>query len=116
MARPPKHQDDRRSSILKIRVTTTEHDSLKREAAHAGYTVTEIARRKLLGERLTVRTSRHLPVDAYNELKKIGVNLNQMARRMNASPRVDPLDVQLVRHDIDRLMDLLEPPHEPGAR
>lgn len=116
MSRPAKSKEDRLSAILKIRMTESEHDKLKRLAAQCGYTVAEIARRKVLDEQLVVRTSRRLPVDAYNELKKIGVNLNQMARRMNASPRVDPLDVQLVRHDIDRLMDLLGDHHEPGAR
>lgn len=120
MARPTKTDDDRRSSVLKLRVTQGEFDSLKRDAQRTGQTVSEIARRKVLNESLTFRTTRRLPTEAYAELRRIGVNLNQIARRMNASGRADPLDVQIVHRDIDRLFDLLNPqdqqPHEPGPR
>jgi hypothetical protein len=116
MARPSKAEENRRSTILKVRVTPGEYDTLKRDATRAGQTVSEITRRKVLNTSVTVRTTRSLPVEAYTELKKIGVNLNQMARRMNATGRVDEVDIQIVRKEIDRLMNLLSDQNEPGAR
>jgi hypothetical protein len=84
MARPTKSQDERRTAQLPpLRVTEAERVHVAAQAAKAGLGVTEYQRRRILGHSVTAkRTAADDRLLA--ELNRVGVNLNQIAKTMNA--------------------------------
>lgn len=86
MARPLKEQAERRTALLQLRLTPTEHRRLSKRAEGQG--LSEYSRAVLLGSRVKeppATTSTVQPDPAIlNHLVRIGNNLNQIARRLNA--------------------------------
>ena len=84
MGRPKLAPHERRDDHLpNVRVTTAERAELEARAQRAGVTLTEFCRRAVFGQ--TVQERRSDPADrALAELNRVGVNLNQIARGMNA--------------------------------
>ena len=82
VARPPKSPDDRASEAFRIRLTAAEREQLDAQAAAAGVTLSQLIRAAVLGYRLP---SPPVTREAVNELRAIGVNLNQIARHANAT-------------------------------
>jgi hypothetical protein len=80
MPRPRKTTDDRRSEALGLRLTPAERIRVEQEAAGAGLSASEYARDKLLNGRVVIRQNRTLDHAAFDELRRIGVNLNQLTR------------------------------------
>jgi Mobilization protein NikA len=82
MARPQKSPDDRATAAFRVRLTAAERAQLDTKAAAAGCTLSRLARAALLRYRLPPA-----PVtrDAVNELNRIGINLNQIARHLNST-------------------------------
>lgn len=85
MGRPRKHPDERRDARLSgLRVTAAELAYVEAQAAAAGLDVAEFVRRRALGQR--VAPKRATADDrALIELNRVGVNLNQIAARVNFS-------------------------------
>lgn len=83
MARPTKAPDELRSGRLpNLRVTEAERAFVEDEAAKAGLPLVEYCRRRILGFRVTSRLP-SADERALVELNRAGVNLNQIARRVN---------------------------------
>jgi len=80
MPRPRKTPDDRRSEALGLRLTPAERIQVEQEAAAAGLTASEYARARVLNGRVVIRQNRTLDPAAFDELRRIGVNLNQLTR------------------------------------
>ena len=80
MARPRKEPDDRRSETLAIRLTSAERIRVEQAAFAAGLNASEYARPLVLAGRVVVRQNRALDHAAFEELRRIGVNLNQLTR------------------------------------
>lgn len=104
--RPRLAPDEQRGERLSgIRLTATERAFVEANAARAGLDVAEFCRRAILRRRIAPA---HTDTDAAAllALNRIGVLLNQIARRANASGRVSPhLDAVLdqVGEAIERL-------------
>jgi hypothetical protein len=87
MARPP--SDDPKTKVVATRFTVTEHVALLRDAARSGVSVSQFVRAKALakdGACVTVKENRHyepLDPELFRELRRQGVNLNQIARQCN---------------------------------
>lgn len=85
MARPKKQPEEKRETILGVRLTARERAELDSRAALYGLTAAEFIRHRTLGYRLSptvaARKERSLHWVA---LMRLGVNLNQIAHRMNA--------------------------------
>ena len=85
MARPKKAPEERRDDQLNPRLTTAERAEIERNAAAFGIAPTEFMRRRTLGYRrpadLAAQQATASLGAAFNRL---GVNLNQIARHLNA--------------------------------
>ena len=69
----------RRGQKVEVRVSGAEKAELRESAEEAGVTVSEYVRRRSLGRPVTARADRETRV----LLRRIGVNLNQLARAAN---------------------------------
>lgn len=83
MARPKKIDEEKRCEQLKIRLTTAEIEFLRLEASKSGLTVSDFARRRMLGVRLPARTFSHTDPALVSELNAIGNNVNQLTRSVH---------------------------------
>ena len=78
MARPRLGEEERRTRTVGVRVTEAEAEELQERAQDARLSVGAYLRRRRLG------------AAELRELNRIGVNLNQMARAMNAGAVAGP--------------------------
>ena len=76
----------RRGEKVELRVSAAEKADLRSAAREAGLTVSEYVRRRSLGQPVVARADRETRV----LLRRIGVNLNQLARAANASGASTP--------------------------
>jgi len=109
MARPTKSPDEKRTERLPYaRLTVSERVMVEAMANAAGLSVSDFARRAVLGQRIAPPTTRKggIPVGLLSDLARIGNNLNQIARRANASgnmPAHLPDLIDQLRDTMDRL-------------
>ena len=90
MARPPLRPEERKDDRLpNLRVTSAERALIEERAAAAGLTLVEYCRRAIFKSRIAPRRG---TVDQalLVELNRVGVNLNQIARRVNAGRDLPP--------------------------
>ena len=90
MARPRLGEEERRTRTVGVRVTETEAEELRERAQDARLSVGAYLRRRGLGQRVRLGAERRLGAAELRELNRIGVNLNQMARAMNAGAVAGP--------------------------
>ena len=115
MPRRSLEASQRRSAHLRVRLTLAEEARLHELANRSGMSFADFTRRRVLDGKVTVQRTRRLAPEALAEVRKIGINVNQIARRMNQEVRVWPGQVQEVRGQLARLLELLESAgHEPG--
>ena len=106
IARPKTPDPLKKSEAVRVRLTVEERVSLIGKAEQAGLSVSEYLRRTALG--LTIKApaiQSGLPFETRNELQRIGVNLNQMAKVMNSGGQVPPASLDEVMHKLDVLFD-----------
>jgi len=95
MVRPSKDGRERRSELLSLRLTVSEKASIETQAGQTGLSVTEYARRILIGKRLP-DTIDLTTASLITELNRIGVSLR--SHFTSASTGCDPdLDDVLAR-------------------
>lgn len=83
MGRPRKQPDDRKTSTLAFRLTAAERVQVEQAAERAGLSASEFARLQALRGRVVVPEARRLDHATFDELRRIGVNLNQLTRLAN---------------------------------
>ena len=105
MSRPKKQTDQTRSHTVRARVTPDERTSIEQQAANAGLSLTEYVRRRVLGHRINPRPAR-VDFELVNQLRKIGVNLNQQTRRLHETGQV-PDELRRLWGKFERLTDIL---------
>jgi Bacterial mobilisation protein (MobC) len=84
MARPRKTDDAKRSYRLIIRLNADERKTIEAAANTKGLKIYAYARLKLLDGRVQKTIVAQIDHLVYLELKKIGVNLNQLTRIANS--------------------------------
>jgi hypothetical protein len=108
MARPRKAPEEKREDRLNPRLTTAERAEIEQHAAILGVSPSEFVRSRSLGYRLpaSLAVQRHVAALAALAvaLLRLGVNLNQIARHMNAG-RGAPPDLSALIVRIDALLD-----------
>lgn len=83
MSRPKIDEKDKRIVQVNIRLTSTEASTVNEHAKASGLSPANWIRVKVFtGKFPTVKAS-SLDASVYHELKKIGVNLNQAAHKLN---------------------------------
>lgn len=88
--RPKNNPAESRTAQLHVLVTPAERSAVHRAAADAGLSVSAFVRRRALGQPVTARAD----AQARAALRRVGVNLNQLARAANAAgPTGAPLGV-----------------------
>lgn len=96
--------------MVNFRVNGVEASTLRRRAQASGRTLSEFARAVLLGETsIDIKAARTLNAEAAEvaralteQVRRVGVNLNQIARRMNELRTPPPPDFEALLRDIRR--------------
>lgn len=88
--RPRKAAHERRGKPIAFRVSEDERRAIEAAADAAGVTASEYARHMTLTGRIIVHQHRALADHDRADLGRVGSNLNQIARHLNAGRAVDP--------------------------
>lgn len=88
MARPRKPPADRRTVSLSCRLTPAERLKVEHDALRAGLSASDYIRTLVLTGRIVVHENRTLDYQTYDQLRRIGVNLNQLARLANRTGKI----------------------------
>ena len=75
-------KDRIRERQLNIRLTDSEYDNIKAKAEYCGLTISDFLR-KQIRDGVIIKYDRFDIKELSNELNKIGVNINQIARHIN---------------------------------
>ncbi|MDP2620277.1 MAG: plasmid mobilization relaxosome protein MobC [Hyphomicrobiales bacterium] len=90
MARPRKQPHERRSEVVRFTVRPAEHALIAQRAAASGNTVSGYARHLVLNGRIVIRQGRGLDHAAFDQLRRIGVNLNQLVKLYHSTGSAPP--------------------------
>lgn len=85
MGRPKLSDENRRSVNFTVRLSPAELKQLEALAVTCGKAPAVLVRDKVFSGRFPESKTARLDRDTYIELKRIGVNLNQMAKKANAN-------------------------------
>jgi len=105
MARPHKSPTDRHSESVRVSLRPADLARIQSQADKAETTVTDFVRASALGQKLTVIQSDAPDFDTVEQLRRIGVNLNQIAKAMNAQTTVQPAELKTVCMKLETLLD-----------
>lgn len=84
MARPRKSDSERRTAQLNLHLTTDEEKKILTLAAASGMFPPDWVRQKIFTGRFPPVRQSPIETAVYQELRKIGVNLNQGTHKLNA--------------------------------
>lgn len=90
MARPRKSPEDRHTETVRVPLRPADFQRLQEKADKAETTVTDFVRASALGQKFTVIQSDNPDPETVDQLRRIGVNLNQIAKALNAQKAVPP--------------------------
>jgi len=84
MARPKKDPSERRTEQVTLALSPKEVTAIHEKAAKANTNVTAFVRAAALAKPVTVTQSQAVDFETRQELRRIGTNLNQIAKALNA--------------------------------
>lgn len=84
MGRPELSKEEKRSERITLKLTKEEKKKIDKAAAICGLPPVVLVREKLFKGRFPEAKIPKIDMDTYVELKKIGVNINQQTRQLNA--------------------------------
>lgn len=117
MARPKKPADERRSTQALVRLTDMERLQAEQSASAHGLTLAEFFRRRALGYRLpSTNTNRQQIAETTTALLRLGVNLNQIAKHVNAGRDTPVYELSDLIARINAAMDVLDESGGIGQR
>lgn len=90
MARPRKGRDTKLSETLRCRMRQAEFLRVRRAALSANLSLSEYARRMLLTGEVVLHQGRALDPEAFDQLRRIGINLNQAVHRLHSTGEIPP--------------------------
>lgn len=108
MARPKKQTDDKRAQWIKARVSPAEHALVLTRACSAGLVPSDFVRTCALSSQIVVAEGTAGDFELTDQLRRIGVNLNQLARVANVTGYMpDGLEEALAKmnHLFDRMIE-----------
>lgn len=83
MPRPPLRDRQRRSRRVSVYISPDEWAVLDERSAQAQLSIPEYLRQRGLRDRLQIESPRRLDAKTFQELHRLGVNLNQIVRVMH---------------------------------
>ena len=105
MARPKKDSGELRGAPIAFRPTDDERMIIHDKAAMAGMTVSEYALTQCLHGHIVMHEYRRLDPAVFEELRRIGVNVNQHIRMAHVEGRQPDPDVKRLYAKIERIID-----------
>jgi len=108
MARPRKGPRDRRSCQIGVRFTPGERVRIESAADQAGVSLTEYVRSQALEGHIVVRACRPLDPGAFEELRRLGFDLNRLTRTTNGNRRLPP-ETPVIAQRADALLQRIVP-------
>ena len=90
MARPRKPTDERLTERIEFTLRRSDFLRAAQDAEKAGMTRTAYARQQFLSGRVVVVQSHQLDYATFDQLRRIGVNLNQLTRLANQNEELPP--------------------------
>lgn len=115
MARPRKDPTDKRTAQVAVRLSSVEIARLQEKAEQAHTNVTAFVRAAALGKPVTVRQAAS-DFETRQELRRIGVNLNQIAKALNARQQALPASLVACCDKLDTLFDRMLEHDSPNHR
>jgi hypothetical protein len=106
MGRPRKPAHELRSETIRFTVTPAEYVRIQQNAAAHGESVSDYTRQMVLKGRVVVEQTRRLDHAAYDQVRRLGVNLNQAVHKLHATGRIPP-ELLSSAATIDRLLGKL---------
>jgi len=98
---------------IHFRVSETEFDSLKRNSKKAGLSMSEYARKALVGDKIVSAPPVEF-TELIREVKRVGSNLNQVTRKLNALGIAHPLELERCASNITDVINMLYQTFRPG--
>lgn len=111
MARPSLPPEQKQSRYVVFRVSQAQFARLQQLSEDLGKPLGTLIRQTLFSGKFPRARTPRVDLQTYGELKRIGVNLNQLARKVNAgvmAPELPPLLRELVRQQRRLIAALLE--------
>lgn len=105
MARPKKAPTEKRSEQVSVRLSPVELARLQDKADESRQSVTAFVRAAAMGKPVTVRQEQAGDFELRQELRRIGVNLNQIAKSLNARQQALPASLVATCEKLDALFD-----------
>ncbi|WP_185711905.1 plasmid mobilization protein [Tannerella forsythia] len=90
---------ENRTEVLIIRLTKTEKDVLKQAAKNAHLSLSSYSKHAIFSQKIVSKTD----VQTVFQLKKIGVNLNQLTKQINSLPSDNN-----IRYALKRVSEYIE--------
>ena len=107
MARPRKKNEDRRAHVMAIPLSNDEHTQIETMAKEAEQSLSAYARSAVMKPPAVTEQTEELPVELLAELNRIGVELNRMTKKLNATGQM-PADVTPVLDQLNAVLDRIE--------
>ena len=107
MARPRKDDIEKRVVQVNIRLTKDEAEKVEEYSKASKMSPANWIRAKVFTGRFPTLKLSHLDGSIYNELKKIGVNVNQAAHQLNLGQKPDSIFLGLL-HELVALLKRIE--------
>jgi len=110
MARPKKPDHERRDHNHAVRLSSLELAQIEHSASMAGMTITDFFRSRALGHRIksTTQIDRDQMDKATVALLRLGVNLNQLTKHVNAGRPAPVVELADLITRINETMDALD--------
>ena len=90
MARPLKETHEKNSCVLPpVRCTGDERQDILTKAQSLGLSLSEYIRQMALNGKVVIKQSKY-DVDLIDQIRRIGINLNQQTKRLNGTGEVSP--------------------------
>lgn len=107
MARPRLSDDERRTLQVTLWVNPVERRSIEERASAAGLSIPAYIRQRAVRDHLPIARPLRLGAAEYREVRRIGVNLNQIARALNrgeVAPAKTPRLLERLAGILERLI------------
>jgi len=93
---------------IKFRVSDQEHRRLETMAAHTGKTVPAFCKETAMGVKIkSPKIDHDGAMKIMSELRRIGTNVNQIAKHLNSFENVDQIEIDEVQKELTKLWQLL---------
>ena len=104
VGRPKKSPEERHTETVRVPLRPADFARLQSFADQAKTSVTDFVRSSALGAEFTVIQSQTPDEDTIEQLRRIGVNLNQIAKALNAQRSIVPSELTSACDDLKTLL------------